>query len=332
MEKKNSLSHKLVGIVPLITLIFITAIAGLVFRDKYFFSIANIGNVFLKAAKNGGLLALGMTVVIICGEIDLSVGAVFALSGVVMGIVAQLNPWLGLLAGIFVGLVSGLLSGWLVAKLKISSWIVSLAMLFAWRGVCMIIAKRSVRISSSLRFSSYNFRCNLPGLQIKIPLFIIIFLVLTIVFSFLMHSTRYGLQLYAVGGNKEAARMMGLNVDKIKFLAFLISGIIAALAGILLASSSGSASLSAGNMYETYAIAMCAIGGVKLSGGYGSVLGTFSGVLIYFVINTIFTYLPSSISVHWQSVLMGVLVLISVASQSEVLNKWHINIKVGKRN
>ena len=133
--------------------------------------------------------------------------------------------------------------------------------------------------------------------------------------------------MYAVGGNTEAARMMGIDVDRIKIKAFICAGLIAAFSGVLLASSSGSATLSAGNVYETYAIAMCAIGGVKLSGGEGKFSGTFFGIMIYFVINTIFTYLPE-VSVHWQSVIMGLLVLISVGVQSEVFQ----NLKKTKKN
>ena len=132
--------------------------------------------------------------------------------------------------------------------------------------------------------------------------------------------------LYAVGGNKEAARMMGIDVDKITMKAFIFSGAIASLSGVLLASSSGSATLSAGNVYETYAIAMCAIGGIKLSGGEGRFAGTFFGILIYFVINTIFTYL-NGISVNWQSVIMGALVLISVGLQSEVFSGMKLKLK-----
>ena len=110
--------------------------------------------------------------------------------------------------------------------------------------------------------------------------------------------------------------------------AFVCCGLIAAFSGVLLASSSGSATLSAGNVYETYAIAMCAIGGVKLSGGEGKFSGAFFGILIYFIINTIFTYLPTDIfTVHWQSIIMGILVLVSVGVQSEKFQK----LKIGKK-
>ena len=142
----------------------------------------------------------------------------------------------------------------------------------------------------------------------------------------LVSASSYEKEFGSEGGNKEAARMMGIDVDKITMRAYLFSGVIASISGVLLASSSGSATLSAGNVYETYAIAMCAIGGIKLSGGQGSFGGTFFGVMIYFVINTVFTYL-NGISVNWQSVIMGVLVLVSVGLQSEVFQNLKIKTK-----
>lgn len=160
-----------------------------------------------------------------------------------------------------------------------------------------------------------------------ISILVFILFIMTFLCMYVARNTKFGMGIYAVGGNCEAARMMGVDVDRIKIKAFICCGTIAAFSGVLLASSSGSAVLSAGNVYETYAIAMCAIGGIKLSGGEGKFSGTFFGILIYFIINTIFTYLPSGISVHWQSIIMGILVLISVGVQSEVLH----NIKIGRK-
>ena len=161
----------------------------------------------------------------------------------------------------------------------------------------------------------------------SISILVFILFLMTFLCMYVARNTKFGMGIYAVGGNCEAARMMGVDVDRIKIKAFVCCGVIAAFSGVLLASSSGSATLSAGNVYETYAIAMCAIGGVKLSGGEGKFSGTFFGILIYFIINTIFTYLPTGISVHWQSIIMGLLVLISVGVQSEVLH----NIKLGTK-
>ena len=296
---------------------------SIVFRDKNFLTEANLFNILLKAAKNGGLLALGMTFVILCAEIDLSVGAVYALSGVVMGLVGQTNPALGIVCGLLTGVVSGWMIGFMVTKMRISSWIASLAMLFALRGVIQIIAKRSVPIKGDvMTFANTKILAGVfPGMKNGISILIPLLFVLTFLCMYIGRWTKFGMGMYAVGGNSEAAKMMGEDVGHIKRMAFIASGFIAALSGVLLASSSGSATLSAGNAYETYAIAMCAIGGVKLSGGEGKFSGAFFGILIYFIINTIFTYLPSGISVHWQSIIMGILVLISVSIQSEVFQR-----------
>lgn len=313
----------------ILAFLLLVVFASIFFRDRNFLSAPNLINVLLKSARNGGLLALGMTFVILCAEIDLSVGAVYALSGVVMGLVGQINPFLGIICGLLVGVVSGLLIGLMVTRMRISSWIASLAMMFALRGMIQIIARRSVAIESALlRFANTNFlKKTIPGAMSGISIMIPIFFILTLVCMYIGRNTKFGMGIYAVGGNGEAAKMMGIDVTRIKIKAFVCCGFLAALSGIMLASGSGSATLSAGNTYETYAIAMCAIGGIKLTGGEGKFSGTFFGILVYFIIDTIFTYLPSGISVHWQSVIMGILVLISVGVQSEVLQ----NLRPGKR-
>ena len=311
----NSISSKS----TILAFLLLVVVSSIVFADKNFLSIPNVFNILLKVAKNGGFLALGMTFVILCGEIDLSVGAVFALSGVVMGLVGEVNPYLGIVSGLMVGVTSGALIGFMNTKMRISSWISSLAMLFALRGLIQIIAEKSVVISGNvLNFANAKILPGVfSGMKSGISILIPILFIITFICMYISRNTKFGMALYAVGGNCEASRMMGINVDKVKIKAFICSGFIAALSGVLLASSSGSATLSAGNTYETYAIAMCAIGGVKLSGGEGKFSGTFFGMLIYFIINTIFTYLPTSVSVHWQSIIMGILVLVSVGVQSE---------------
>lgn len=308
----------------ILAFLLLVAVASITFADMNFLSTTNVVNILLKAAKNGGFLALGMTFVILIGEIDLSAGAVFALSGVVMGVVGQINPILGLVAGLTTGVVSGYLIGFMVTKMRISSWIASLSMMFALRGMVSIIAHSSVKIEAEiLRFAGIKFLKGFMGVKAGISILLPIFFILLFTCMYIGKYTKFGMGMYAVGGNKEAARMMGIDVDKITIKAFVWSGFIAALSGVLLASNSGSATLSAGNVYETYAIAMCAIGAVKLSGGEGKFSGTFFGIMIYFVINTIFTYL-NGVSVHWQSVIMGILVLISVALQSEVLQDFKL--------
>ena len=311
----------------ILAFLVLMVVASIAFADKNFLSANNIFNILTKAAKNGGMLAFGMTFVILLGQIDLSMGAVYAFSGVVMALVGQINPWLGLLAGVMVGVITGTMIGYMVTKMRIHSWIASLAMMFAVRGMISIVAHASVPVENEiLRFASLKFLKGFMGVKAGISILIPILLALTFICMYIGRCTKFGMGLYAVGGNKEAARMMGIDVDKITMRAYLFSGVIASISGVLLASSSGSATLSAGNVYETYAIAMCAIGGIKLSGGEGSFAGTFFGVMIYFVINTIFTYL-NGVSVNWQSVIMGVLVLVSVGMQSEVFKNLKVKVK-----
>ncbi len=311
----------------ILVFLVLMVVSSIAFADKNFLSSTNIVNILLKAAKDGGFLAFGMTFVILLGQIDLSAGAVYAFAGVVMGLVGQINPYLGIVAGILTGIISGAMIGFMVTKMRIHSWIASLSMMFAVRGLISIFAKASVKIEDDvLRFASIKFLKGFLGVKAGFSILIPLFIVLLIVCMYVGRCTKFGMGLYAVGGNKEAARMMGIDVDKITMKAFICSGAIAALSGVLLASNSGSATLSAGNGYETYAIAMCAIGGIKLSGGEGSFAGTFFGVLIYFVIKTLFTYL-NGVSVHWQAVIMGILVLISVGLQSEVLHGIRLKVK-----
>lgn len=305
----------------IIAFVLLVVLSAILFSDQNFLSTTNFINIFLKAAKNGGLLALGMGFVIIVGEIDLSVGAVFALSGIVFAQVGQINPFLGIISGLLTGIITGFLIGFMVTKMKISSWIASIAMMFGLRGLSLLLSSQSIPIDEGImRFGELKILTGvLPGLKNGVSILVPVFILLTFLCMHIAKNTKFGMRLYAVGGNEEAARMMGISVDRTKMIAFIISGLIASFAGILLASSSGSATLRAGDAYETFAIAMCAIGGIKLTGGQGKFSGVFFGILIYFLINTIFTYLPSSISTDWQNILMGALVLVSVILQTDAL-------------
>lgn len=323
IQKKWSNSQTKTAFLALIILLIVIAI---LFHDTNFFTLTNFSNILLKAARNGGLLALGMTFVILTGEIDLSVGSVFALSGVVAGLVGQQHQLLGLLAGISVGVITGFVLGVMVTKMNISSWVGSLAMMFGLRGLILVLSRESIPLEGEiLQFGKIRILQGIiPGLNNGIPILIILFLLIVLLCIFISKYTSFGLQLYSVGGNMLGARMMGINVDRVKILSFVLCGLIAATAGVFLASNSGSASLSAGNTYETMAIAMCAIGGVKLSGGVGKFTGTFLGIFIYFILDTVFTYMPN-ITTHWQTVIMGVLVLFSVAIQSEMFSSIKLN-------
>lgn len=298
------------AIAALAILVIFSSIA---FSSRNFFSFPSLMNIARKAASDGGYLALAMTFVILIGQIDLSVGSVLAFSGVIMGMVAQVNPVLGILAGLAVGLVCGLANGFMVAKMRISSWIATLAMSLGVRGAVLLISnQKPVSISSDLIKALGN--TSFGGVSILV----VLLLVFTLLCMHISHNTKFGMGLYAVGGNEEAARMMGLKVDNIKIGAYTLCGLFSAIAGILLSGRMYTAQPNAGDGWETTAIAMCAIGGVKLSGGEGKFSGTFFGVLIISVINTIFNY-AGNLNSAWQNVVMGILVLLSVGVQSEII-------------
>lgn len=287
--------------------------SSIAFSSRGFASFNSIGNLLRKAASDGGFLALGMTYVILIGQIDLSVGAVMALGGVTMAVCSSINPVLGLILGLLAGVVCGFANGFMVAKMRISSWVATLAMMLGVRGIVLLITnKKPVSVSNELLLWLGNAKI----LNINILVYFLV--VLTLVCMHILHNTRLGMGIYAVGGNEEAAKMMGLKADRIKIICYMFCGMFSAVAGMLLACRLYTAQPAAGDTWETTAIAMCALGGIKLSGGEGRFSGTFFGILIISIINTIFNY-AGNLNTWWQNVIMGLLVLISIGVQSEVL-------------
>lgn len=296
----------------ILALILLILFSSFAFADKDFFSYTSLMNVAKKAASDGGFLALGLCFVILTGQIDLSVGAVMAMAGVIAGLMQNINPVLAVACGLLVGVACGFINGFMVAKMRISSWIATLAMQLAMRGAVLLVTdQKPVSISCKLMQQMGNMKIA------NVPILVILLVVLTFVCMHISRNTRYGMALYAVGGNEEAARMMGLKVDRVKIAAYTCCGLFAALAGILVAGKLYSAQPNAGKGWETTAIAMCALGGVKLSGGEGKFSGAFFGALVIATITTIFNYAPN-VNTWWQNVVMGVLVLISIGLQSEV--------------
>lgn len=293
-------------------LLFIAA--AIMFSNRKFLSFNSIHNIFRKVAQDNGVAALGIAFVILLGQIDLSVGSTLALSGVISVLVANAGyPLLGVAAGIGVGVLAGLITGLMVAKMRISSWIASLAMMLALRSAVLLITNQQpIPLQSAIFMDLGQVK------WFKVSIMVYIYLALLFISMFIGRHTRLGTGLYAVGGNEEAARMMGLKVDKIKVMAYVICGAICAVGGIMMASRMRGAQPLAGTTWETYAIASCALGGLKLTGGEGKFSGVFFGSLIIAILNTMFNYSPS-INTWWQNILMGALVLLSVGMQTDAV-------------
>lgn len=276
---------------------------------------------FLTYNSLFGLVALGMTFVIITGGIDLSVGSVAALASVVAALVSPQGLLITMVVTIAVGVAIGLINGWVIAWLKIPPFITTLAMLLAARGMALLLSNGvSVYANTSNDFVSVG-QYYIAG----IPISVLILAGAYIIGAILLSYTRFGRHVLAIGGNEEAARLMGLPVERITLLVYAISGGLAALAGLLLAAQSFTGIPTEGVGWELTAIASVVVGGTLLSGGMGSVLTTLVGVLLLGLIFNILDFENGrgliSITSFWQSVIRGAFLLIVVILQSRLTQR-----------
>jgi ribose/xylose/arabinose/galactoside ABC-type transport system permease subunit len=274
-----------------------------------FLSFNNIMNVIRQVSFNG-ILALGMTFVIITGGIDLTVGSTLALAGLVATSfsVADNNPKpliVALLIGLGVATIIGLINGVLVAKFKVAPFIATLATMTIVRGTCLVYCDGRPIINPTKEFSVIG-----QGYIGKISIPVIIFIVLIVLCIYLLHFSRFGRHVIAVGGNEIAAKASGLNIGKIKILVYTLSGLLAGIVGITLASRANAASPISGEGYELNAIAASVIGGVSMSGGVGTIIGTVVGAMIIGVISNGLDLL--NVSSYYQQIIKGIIILVAV--------------------
>ncbi|MEO6464488.1 MAG: ABC transporter permease, partial [Pyrinomonadaceae bacterium] len=255
-----------------LVMLVLVCIIGFV-RYEAFLTPENLLNV-LRQNSMLGLVALGMTFVILTGGIDLSVGALLAVAGVIAASLADQGLAIALVAAVAGATVLGLINGLVIAKGRIQPFIVTLAMMIAARGLALAVTgEQSVRITGSNESFTWIGRGSIGFLPIPIVILIVAFALGWLV----SNHTRFGRNVFAVGDNDEAARLMGLNIDRVTILVYAISGALAGLAGVILASRLGTGQPVAGLGWELDAIAAVVIGGTLLTGGQGSVLSTLVG-------------------------------------------------------
>ncbi len=292
-------------------LIFIVLCIILSFASETFLKPNNIINVFRQISING-ILALGMTFVIILGGIDISIGSVAAVAGVVASLVLEINQSmyiLAILAGILSGGIMGMVIGFLVAKMRIAPFIASLAMMTIARGLALVISGGVPHTIYSDKFVSIGNGYLWPKTSpeaISLPISVLIFLICIAVVMTILYKTKFGRHVYAVGGNEDAARVSGVNVARVKFLTFVVNGLLCGVAGIVLASRITSGQPAAAAGYELDAIAAVIIGGASLSGGAGKVGGTIIGALIIGVLNNGLVLL--AVSSYYQQIIQGIII------------------------
>jgi ribose/xylose/arabinose/galactoside ABC-type transport system permease subunit len=271
-----------------------------------FRTFSNAENILQQISVNG-IMAIGMTLVIITAGIDLSVGSVLALAGVVATSFAQGNhPLIVPVAlGVLTGFVCGLVNGVLIAKRRLAPFIVTLGMMTVARGLALVYTGGRPEINLSDGYDQIG-----SGSILNVPFPAIIFFVMILLGIFILHYTRFGRYIYAVGGNELAAKVSGVNTDRVLIGVYAITGALAGVAGIVLSSRVMSGPPAAGQGYELDAIAAVVIGGTSLSGGIGSIAGTIVGVLIIGVMNNGLDLL--NVSSYWQLVVKGAIIVCAV--------------------
>jgi ribose/xylose/arabinose/galactoside ABC-type transport system permease subunit len=279
------------------------------------------GQVFLNLFIDNAFLlvvAVGMTFVILTGGIDLSVGSVVALSTMISAALLQKAHWpapLVIALVLAVGAVLGCAMGFIIHVFEIQPFVVTLAGLFLARGLCYVISTDSIPITNGFYVNMAQSEIPLPG-GVHVSASVIIALIVVAMAVYLLHYTRYGRTVYAVGGNEQSALLMGLAVGRTKIAVYTISGFCSALGGILFAFYLLSGySLSAVGL-ELDAIAAVVIGGTLLTGGYGYVAGTLVGVLVLGLIQTIISF-QGTLSSWWTRIVIGGLLLVFI-----LLQRW----------
>jgi ribose transport system permease protein len=284
--------------------------------SKYFLTGENVGGIFLATAVNG-VLALGVTFVIISGGIDLSVGTVMTFSAVMTAVFITL--WklpvpLGVLAGLVTGALCGLVNGLMVSKMKVPPFVATLGMLYATKGLSLVISSlRPIYFNDTPIFNQTAMGSVLGSIiPILDPIknLVLILFGAAIVAGLVLSKTVLGRYTFALGSNEEATRLSGVNVDRWKTAVYTLCGLFAGVAGVMMAARLNSAQPALGAGYELDAIAAAVIGGTSLSGGEGTILGTIIGA---FVISTLANGLRiMSVPQEWQTVVTGTILVLAV--------------------
>jgi ribose transport system permease protein len=306
--KTGSVLQRLQSLGSLIALVGLVVVFSIISTD--FRSVNNI-LALLKQASVNGLIAFGMTGVILTGGIDLSVGSTLALTSMLCAAMIHggVPPVVAMLAVLVLGVLFGALSGTLITKGRLQPFIATLITMTVFRGLTMIF-------SGGMPISNLGNNPFLVGIGkgtlLLVPVPVWIMLVMFALFFFVLNKTTFGRRVYATGSNEKAAKLAGVNVNKTKILVYIVSGVTATLAGLILLSRLGSAQPTIGTGYEMDAIAAVVLGGTSMSGGRGKIYGTLVGVIIIAVLNNGLNIM--NVSSYYQDVVKGLVILLAVLS------------------
>ncbi len=280
--------------------------------EPVFRTTQNLTNV-LQQSITLGLVSIGMALVVLCGGIDFSVGAVVKVTMVVAAIVmdgraSMIVP--AVVAAVGIGLGVGLVNGLIVTRLNAAPFIVTFGTATILRGIALTISTAPIGLAANEFLQVYDAGLDIPGFG-RLPLAVVGAAVLWLAAWVVVARTRFGRRLYAVGGDEEVARLAGIHIRRVRVAAYMISGMLASIAGLYALATSGIGDPTAGDGLEFDAIAAVALGGTSLYGGVGGIVGTLGGVLLLTLVNNVFDLLQ--ISSWYQGMLKGAIILLAVA-------------------
>jgi ribose transport system permease protein len=280
--------------------------------SPYFFTLRNIFNV-LQGMSTIGIMAVGATMVLVAGGLDLSVGSVLAVGAVLTARLMTyqgINPWLSAGAGLGAGLAFGLVNGVLVTRARIVPFIATLGTLSVGRGLAFLLATGPTGVASNVPMRDAGVGFLGAGYVGPVPMPVILMLTIVVTAALFLGNTVLGRQIYAVGSNLRAARLCGINVGRVQCFTYIVAGGLSALAGIINAGLLSTASTNLGQGIELDVIAAAVIGGTSLVGGEGSVVGTLFGAAIMAVVRNAFVLL--GLPLHFQTMIIGLVILLAV--------------------
>lgn len=314
---KNKLkTTKVTDFGALIALVLLVVIISII--SPQFCSVDNFLSLLRQSSING-LIAFGMTLVILTGGIDLSVGSVLAFTAAIAAklILMGVTSPIAMLIALVIGTIFGLITGLIITKGRIQPFIATLISMTVFRGCTLIFSggKPISGLTNGSQFSKDFLNFVGKGYILGIPTPVWILAISFILVYFLLHWTTFGRKVYSTGSNERAASLAGIDINVTKIRVYAASGFFAALAGLILMSRLGSAQPTLGSGYELDAIAAGALGGISLSGGRGKIFGTLIGILIIAVLNNGLNII--GVSSYYQQVVKGLVILIAVLSDKE---------------
>jgi ribose transport system permease protein len=300
-----------------LTLIVLIALIILVMANinPYFFSLSNFRAVAVGMTPTA-IIVIGMAILLVSGGFDLSVGSVMALSSTVVAmlLLTGMPIFTAVLCGLLMGGVIGIANGVLVTSFGINPLIATLGTMSIARGIALVLTE-GFSVSSLPSSFAWIGKASFSGF----PVIVIITIVLVLLFDLAVRHTRFFRQVYFIGANEKAAMLSGIHVNRVRIILYALTGVLAALAGVLLASRLMSGTPTAGNGIELQVLAAAVIGGASLRGGEGTILGAFLGVVFVALINNSMTML--AVSIYWQMIVIGSVLIIAVALDMLIRSK-----------